>query len=46
MSKISKVWTLHHYWIDGVTIELRYFSTKKAAKKFAKDNGYLDYIID
>ena len=46
MSKISKEWTLHHYWDDGVTIELRYFPTKKAAEKFAKDNGYVDYIID
>ena len=46
MSKISKEWTLHHYWDDGVTIELRYFPTKKTAEKFAKHNGYVNYIID
>lgn len=25
--------TLHTYWEDGATVELRYFPTKKAAKK-------------
>lgn len=39
-------WTLHNYWQDGVTIELRYFPTKKKAENFAKANGYVDYIID
>ena len=38
--------TLHHYWDDGVTIECRYFPSKKMAKKFAKDNGYVNYLID
>lgn len=42
----QKRWTLHHYWCDGCTIEYRYFPTKKAAENFAKDNGYVDYIID
>ena len=35
-----------NYWDDDVTIELRYFPTKKQAKKFAKDKGYVNYQID
>lgn len=27
--------TLHTYWEDGATVELRYFPTKKAAKNYA-----------
>lgn len=47
MSKTkNKEWTLHHYWDDGVTIECRYFPTKKAAKAFAEKEGYVNYIID
>jgi hypothetical protein len=42
----QKQWELHHYWCDGCTIECRYFPSKKAAKKFAKDNGYVKYKID
>lgn len=38
--------TLHIYWCDDVTIELRYFTSKKAAKKYAKDNGCVNYMID
>lgn len=38
--------TLHIYWDDDVTIELRYFPSKKAAKKYAKDNGCVNYMID
>ncbi len=38
--------TLHIYWDDGVTIELRYFPTKKRAERYAKDNGIVDYTID
>lgn len=38
--------TLHIYWEDDVTIELRYFYTKKAAKEYAKKNGIIDYMID
>ena len=38
--------TLHIYWEDGVTIEYRYFHTEKAAEKYAKDNGIVDYMID
>ena len=41
-----KQWTLHNYWQDGVTIELRYFPSEKTAKKFAKDRGYTNYNID
>lgn len=37
---------LHIYWSDGVTIECRYFPTKKAAKEYVKDNGIIDYLID
>ena len=29
-------WELKHYWDDGVTIECRYFSTKKEAEEFAR----------
>lgn len=38
--------TLHHYWDDGVTIELRNFPSKKAARKFVRDNGYINFVID
>lgn len=38
--------TLHIYWDDGVTVELRYYPSNKAAKKYAKDNGYSNYLID
>lgn len=38
--------TLHHYWNDDATIELRYFPSDEMAKKFAKDNGYVNYVID
>ena len=38
--------TLHIYWGDGATIELRYFPTEKRAKEYAKRNGILDYMID
>ena len=34
------------YWDDDVTIECRYFPSKKAAKKYAKDNGHINYKID
>ena len=44
--RVQKRWTLHNYWDDDVTIELRYFPTKKQAKKFAKDKGYVNYQID
>lgn len=37
---------LKHYWEDGVTIECRYFSSKEQAEKFAKDNGYCEYVIE
>lgn len=42
---MSKV-TLHIYWGDGVTIELRYFFSEKEAKKYAKRNGIDNYMID
>lgn len=38
--------TLHIYWDDGVTAELRYYPTKKMAEKYAKDNGCSNYLID
>ena len=38
--------TLHIYWDDDVTIELRYFHTKKAAERYAKYNGCVNYKID
>lgn len=38
--------TLHNYWEDGVTIELRYFPTKKAAETYAAKKGYVNYLID
>lgn len=41
----SKV-TLHIYWSDGATIELRYFPTDKMAKEHVKRNGIVDYMID
>lgn len=46
MSKINKEWTLHIYWDDDATIELRYFYTKKAAERYAKSNGIANYMID
>lgn len=41
----SGKWELKHYWEDGCTIECRYFGTKKAAKEFAKSEGYVNYKI-
>lgn len=38
-------WELKNYWDDGVTIECRYFPTKKSAKDFAIANGYTNYKI-
>lgn len=38
--------TLHIYWGDGATIELRYFPTDKKAKEYTKRNGIVDYMID
>ena len=38
-------WELKNYWEDGVTIECRYFPTKKAAKAFAISEGYSNYKI-
>lgn len=38
--------TLHIYWDDGITIECRYFPTKKRAKKYCHDNGCINYKID
>lgn len=46
MTRRNRKWTLHNYWDDDVTIECRYFSTKKDAEIFAKSNGYKNYIID
>ena len=36
---------LHIYWEDDVTIECRYFKTKKEAMKYVKDNGIEKYRI-
>ena len=30
-----KKWELKYYWDDGVTIECRYFNTKKEAEAYA-----------
>ena len=38
--------TLHIYWDDDVTVELRYFPTKKAAENYATNNGCNNYLID
>ena len=45
---MDKTYTLHIYWDDDVTIECRYFRTKKEAKQYAIDNGIpkSKYIID
>ena len=37
---------LHIYWDDNVTIECRYFYSKKAAKRYVKENGIINYKID
>ena len=36
---------LKNYWDDSCTVECRYFPTKRVAKKFAKENGYVNYEI-
>lgn len=36
---------LHIYWEDDVTIECRYFKTKKEAMQYVKDNGIEKYMI-
>ena len=38
-------WELKNYWDDGVTIECRYFATKKEAEEFARSEGYVNYKI-
>lgn len=37
---------LKNYWEDGITVECRYFPTHEDAEKFAKDNGYDNYVIE
>ena len=32
-------WEVAHYWDDGVTIQVRYFGSKKDAQKYLKDKG-------
>ena len=36
---------LHIYWEDGVTIECRYFYTKKEAEAYAESEGITNYKI-
>ena len=38
--------TLHIYWEDGMTIELRYFPSERAAKNYVKANGCVNYMIE
>ena len=38
-------WELKHYWDDGVTVECRYFRTKKSANEHAKREGYANYVV-
>lgn len=38
--------TLHIYWSDGATVELRYFPNKRCAEQFVKHNGIVNYLID
>ena len=41
----SEKYELHLYWDDGVTIECRYFPTKKEAKQYADANGFTNYRV-
>ena len=41
-----KTFTLHIYWDDDVTIECRYFQSKKDALEYVKNNGISNYKID
>ena len=45
MVKWHEKYELHIYWDDDVTVELRYFPSRKAAKKYATDNGIPNYMI-
>jgi hypothetical protein len=45
MTKAKYIYELHIYWDDGVTVECRYFPTKKKAKEYAKSNGIPNYVI-
>lgn len=38
--------TLHIYWDDDITVELRYFPSEDRAKQYAKRKGIVDYMID
>jgi hypothetical protein len=38
-------WELKYYWPDGVTVESRYFATRKQALNFAESEGYDNYKI-
>lgn len=42
----SKKATLHIYWNDGCTVELRDFFSREGAEEYAKKNGCVDYYID
>ena len=40
-----KMYTLHIYWDDDITVELRYFKERKEAEKYAQTNGISNYQI-
>lgn len=31
-------WEVAHYWMDGVTIQIKYFKTKKEAVEYLKND--------
>ena len=40
-------WEVAHFWEDGVTIQVRYFNTRKAAKKYLDEKtGEHDPCLD
>ena len=40
-------WEVAHFWEDGVTIQVRYFKTRKAAQKYLDEKtGEFDLCLD
>ena len=40
-------WEVAHFWEDGVTIQVKYFKTRKAAQKYLDEKtGAFDLCLD
>lgn len=40
-------WEVAHFWDDGVTVQVKYFKTRKAAQKYIDEKtGAFDLCLD